>query len=379
MNGNGGVAARRWRHLWWRALVAVAIVSFQLAVFGPTTGAAHGSHAAVQVSVFAKGLEDPRGLAFGPNGALYVAEGGLGGTHSTVGKCMQVPSPVGPYTGGYTARISKISQNGTRTTAASGLPSSQTNKATGSLISGVADVAFIGDTMFALLAGAGCSHGVPNTPNGIVRINRNGTWTLVANLSAFLKSHPVAHPNPPDFEPDGTWYSMVAVGGMLYAVEPNHGELDQINPWTGAIQRVKDISEAVGHQVPTAVAYHDGVFYVGNLDTFPVVAGSSHIYRITVGGGFSTFLSGLTTVVGVAFDGQGRMYILEMSTVSGSGPTPGTGAVVRINANGTRTTIASGLTFPTGMAFGPDGDLYVSVFGFGTPPGTGEILKVALP
>jgi hypothetical protein len=28
------------------------------------------------------------------------------------------------------------------------------------LVSGVADVAFIGDTMYALLAGAGCSHGV---------------------------------------------------------------------------------------------------------------------------------------------------------------------------------------------------------------------------
>jgi hypothetical protein len=50
----------------------------------------------------------------------------------------------------------------------------------------------------------------------------------VADLSAFIKAHPVKNPNPPDFEPDGTWYSMVAVGNSLYAVEPNHGELDKI-------------------------------------------------------------------------------------------------------------------------------------------------------
>jgi hypothetical protein len=53
-----------------------------------------------QISVFATGLNNPRGLQFGPDGNLCVAEGGLGGSTSTVGLCQQVPSPVGPYTGG---------------------------------------------------------------------------------------------------------------------------------------------------------------------------------------------------------------------------------------------------------------------------------------
>ena len=34
---------------------------------------------AQQQSVYATGLEGPRGLKFGPDGALYVAEAGLGG------------------------------------------------------------------------------------------------------------------------------------------------------------------------------------------------------------------------------------------------------------------------------------------------------------
>src|ERR1700761_5270087 len=74
--------------------------------------------------VVASGLEAPRGLRFGPDGDLYVAEAGTGGMNSTSGECAQVIPPVGPYTGGMTARISKFDKNWNRTTVASGFPSS---------------------------------------------------------------------------------------------------------------------------------------------------------------------------------------------------------------------------------------------------------------
>jgi len=160
-------------------------------------------------------------------------------------------------------------------TVADHLPSDQTSAAQGNLVSRVVDVAFIGPTLYALLAGAGCSHGLAGTNNGVLRVNPDGSTTMVANLSRFQKNNRVANPNPGDFEPDGTWYSMVEAYGVLFAIEPNHGELDAI--WPGAfIQRSADISRIQGRIVPTALAFHDGDFFVGNLDPFRIKDGSSN-------------------------------------------------------------------------------------------------------
>ncbi len=336
----------------------------------------HAQGPSPNVTVFANGLNNPRGLKFGPDGYLYVAEAGAAGTMSTIGICDQVVEPVGPYTGGYNSRILKFDSMGNRTTVIEGLPSSQTSPAEGNLVSGVADVAFIGNTLYALTAGSGCSHGLAGTTNGVFKVNPNGTWTMIADLSAFQKANPVAAPNPLDFEPDGTWYSMVAVRGVLYAVEPNHGELDAISP-DGTIRRVADISATQGHIVPTAIAYH-GNFYVGNLNTFPIVEGSSVILKVTPSGKVATVVTGVTTVLGVAFDRQGYMYILE-NTTGNLFPTPGTGKVLRVTDSGLEE-IATGLFLPTAMTFGPDGALYVSNVGFGPPPvGLGQIVRITVP
>jgi len=342
-----------------------------LALMG--TGLAQSSN----VSVYASGFNNPRGLTFAPDGNLYVAEGGAGGSMSTVGLCTQVPD-VGPYTGGFTARISKVAPDRVVTTVVDHLPSSQTNAALGSLTSGVADVAFMGNSLYAIMAGAGCSHGLAGTDNTVLRVNPDGTTAVVADLSVFQKENPVANPNPGDFEPDGTWYSMIAVRGTFYAIEPNHGELDAIS-MGGHVRRIADISNVQGHIVPTAIASDGHDFYVGNLDTFPIKDGSSKIMKITPGGSITTVFIGFSDILGLAFDSRGRLYVLE-NTTGNPFPTPGTGKILRVNGKNDYTEIATGLKLPTAMTFGPDGNLYVSNWGFGPPPvGMGQVLKVTVP
>lgn len=336
-----------------------------------------GSQLAASTLVFAEGLNNPRGLKFGPDGYLYVAEGGTGGTNSTVGQCEQVPFPVGPYHGSPTGgRISKIDAAGMRTTVTDQLPSSMANEIIGGDVSGVADVAFINNQLYALLSGAGCSHGVPSVPNGVVKVAPDGSWTMVANISSFMQANPVLHPEEDDFEPDGSPYSMAAVRGDLYVVEANSGQLLRVTTG-GSISRVVDISASQGHIVPTAMDYK-GNFFVGNLHTFPIEEGSSKILKINPAGEIKTWATGFTTILGVVVDNRDRMYVLE-NTVGAPFPTPGLGRIVRVDPGGQKTTIVSGLNLPTGMTMGPDGKLYVSVWGFGpVANGGGQVLQISL-
>lgn len=346
------------------------------------------------VHVVASGLNGPRGLRFGPDGLLYVAEAGTGGTNfTTTDQCAQVPAPVGPYGGGSTGRISRIDSAGNRTTVADGFPSTESSDPTHDL-NGVADVAFLNGQLYAVTAGGGCSHGNPDTPNAVYRVNiHNGSTTVIANLSEFLQAHQAMYENAADFEPDGVFYSLIANNGNLYTIEPNHGQVFSITPW-GDVKEVVDISKAEGHIVPTSMAVRKGEFFVGNLGLFPITPNASKILTLAPGcrgevtpglddcDNFSALgvvgsRAGFATVVAIDFGPDGLLYALELSPAAGF-PAPGAGNVVRINADGQIQQVATGLVVPTGMTFGPDGKLYVSNAG-AAPPGAGQIVKIDIP
>src|ERR1700733_12682107 len=342
--------------------------------------------------VYAQGLEGPRGMRFGPDGYLYVAEAGTGGANSTIGECVQVPGPPGgpgPDTGGLTGRISKVSPGGKVTTVASGFPSVTIGPGGVNGTIGVADVVFLDGDLYALIGGGGCSHGNPKNPSGIAKVNiKTGNWQLIADIGAWLKTHPAKYESADDFEPDGTLYSMIAHDGKLLTVEPNHGQVISVTT-SGEIKQVIDISASEGHIVPTSIAVRDGSLFVGNLNLFPIDPQWARILSISKseddfnnappgleparGYRIVSSKAGFTTVVAVDFGPDGLLYALELSDGAGL-PTPGLGKVVRVLHSGAIEDVVTNLSVPAGMIFGPDHRLYVSNFG-AAPAGAGQILR----
>jgi hypothetical protein len=229
-------------------------------------------------------------------------------------------------------------------------------------------VAWIGHTLYALTEGGGCTRGLPNHPAGILRRNHNGSLTYVADITAFVRANPVAV-EPPcgpegDCEPDGVPHSMVAVGPFLYVVETNHNSILRVNPMTGHIRRLHDLSEL--DPAPIRIIRKGDAALIGTFD--------GDLLKMSLFGGPVRFLqSGLNPVVDLAHFG-GRLHLLETFTVPW---TPETGRVIRRDKDGSTAEVATGLNLPMGLAKWR-GDLYVSHNSYFNGPveGTGEIVRI---
>jgi len=335
----------------------------------------------VVVTPYATGLNSPRGLTFGPDGHLYVAEAGSGGTQvaTDTPDCQAIVNIYSPYKAGYSGRVVRVLADGSKQTVADRLPS-MTDAYGGNY--GPTDLAFIGGTLYVLIEMGGCSHGLPNDDAAILRINPDGTTTRVANLSAWLaanRPHFTKDTNPAttDLEPGGVFHSMIAVDDALYVVETNGGQLVKVNPATGAIERLYDMSIDKAEHNPIVMAQHRGKFYVG---TFGEDGGASELAVFDAGfAGYTLPFKSLNPIVGLAWRRE-RLYAVEIFPVDQQW-TPDNANLVSFNpATGERTVLASKFaSLPNGLIVGPDGALYTSNVALSGAPGDGSVLRIVVP
>ncbi len=372
--------------------IPVVLVVATLAITG-LSPVQPGLQAQATLEPVVGGLVNPRGLNFGPDGALYVAEAGSGGG----GPCYTSGSGQNVCFGA-TGAVTKITLGDypTKTRIIDGLPSAAPSNAAGA--TGPHDVEFQGLGNGFVTIGLGTDP-VNRTAQGafpafasvgmefgrLVRFQPNGKWAFREDLAGFEASA-----NPDGNAPDSNPYGLLALpgrqiftdagGNTLNAVAAN-GRISNLAVFPNRRVPFGPPGGTVNMQsVPTSVALGpDGALYVGQLTGFPFPLGGANVYRVPADGGTPEVVaSGFTKIIDLAFGPDGSLYVLQVSAAGGPPPQGGTGSLIRVAPNGTKTTVVApgaGLVAPGGVAISNDGSIYVTNFSV-QPGGVGAVVKV---
>ncbi len=365
----------------WRLVVIVVLL---LLVGLSTLAGASPASSADDFEVIATGLDNPRGLVFGPDGALYVAEAGEGGD----GAC--IPTPEGISCFGTSGAVTRLLA-GPQERVVDDLVSLGV-EGSGNLALGPHDVAFDDEGNLKVIVGLGGDPAVrdPSGPLGdqginfaqLVGVAADGSWANEVDLGAYEAAN-----NPDGGLPDTNPFGLLQVEDGFVVADAGANALLHIDG-TGTITTLAVFPDTMvefppgsGDMVPmqavptSVVVGSDGAYYVGQLTGFPFPVGGASVFRVPAEGGEpEVYATGFTNITDIAFDGYGNLFVVEMFANSLLSNDP-TGAVVQVMPDDSRKVLASeGLVNPSGIAVGPDGMLYVT--NFGTAANEGQVIRL---
>jgi hypothetical protein len=373
-----------------RSILAGAILALALAA--PAFGAD-------DVKVVASGLDNPRGLNFGPGDYLYVAEAGKGGS----GPCATGPEGGGQICFGASGAVTRVRADGDQQQRIrSGLPSVASPQGTEAI--GPADVSWPARgirSLGFLTIGLAAPPDVKNVFGAggallatVQRLHPDGRIRTLADLGAFETANDPDKDLPsggPDTDPDGAYAlnNRVAIvadsagNDILSVSRTGEIKLLAVIPFGQATAPAGIPGLPAGMQipvqsVPTSVAVaQDGTIYVSELTGFPFVPGTSKIWKVPAGGGTpEEVFSGLTLVTDVELAEDGSLYVVQISNDTLLADTPAPGKVIRIKPDGSREDVGPDLPGPYAVALKGD-HAYVTTHT--TEPGTGEVVRIRVP
>lgn len=336
----------------------------------PTTASAKqdGPVAQASVTVVMSNLDAPRGLAWGPEGALYVAEAG---TPAINGPCTTVPRGQSCYSG--TGAISRL-WKGNQERVASGLPS--VFQIGPSDITGPHDISFQGKGSAYVTIGWGAPPAaraglgaLGQRFGSLIRLTPNGAWDVVADIGAFEQAN-----NPAGGPIDSNPYGVLAEPGRQFLTDAGGNSVLEVSA-TGVVSLVTTLppTPTGSEPVPTEVVRGpDGALYVSTLTGVPFTAGAAAIWRVAPGAAPQIYQGGFKTITDFDWGPDGSLYVVQYASSPTFFGQPG--LLIRVAPGGARTVLNSALTNPTGVLAGPDGAIYVS--NKGNVAGVGEVLRI---
>ncbi len=363
-----------------RLLIATVVLLALICARDPQTPL----HAQSSIQVIASGLDNPRGLNFGLDGALYVVEAGRGGTSSL---CLPLADAPGIRCYGPSGAVTRITGVGQQQRVVTGLPSLA--PAGGGQATGPHDIDFgLNRGWITIGLAANPAVSAPFEALGIrfgtlVSVLPNGQWDYVVDISAYE-----AAANPDGLAIDSNPYGLRILSDRAIVADAGANAVFQIalNTQISTLgvfpnrTALGPIGQSTFQAVPTTVTdAADGSLLVGQLTGFPFIVGQARVYQLPANGGTPAVVAtGFTNIIDIAINRTtGVGYVLEHDADGVAPPFgPGVaGRLIRINANGSQTVIPTpGLIKPGGIAIGPDGALYVT--NRSIEAGTGEVVRI---
>lgn len=361
-----------------RAMAGLCVLALAV-LSGPQFVAAAESveSQAAEVTVLADGLNNPRGLTFGPHHELYVAEAGKGGD----GPCIDHPE-LGELCVGRTGAVTRVWPDGEQRRVVRGLPSIAPPGGFGALGAHNASRTRSGDVYITMgLAGTPetrAQFGVSGRKLGHLLVaNLDGDRHRVADLARYE-----AEANPDSGAVDSNPFGLLAKAHRRIVTDAAGNDLLRVND-EGRVSTLavfpNRLVDFQGQQmpmqaVPTSVVQGpDGAYYVGQLTGFPFPVGGARVYRVVPGQRPTIYRAGFTNIIDIEFAKDGSLYVLEIAHNSLLAENP-EGALIRVGPGGGRSIVADGLVFPGGLAIDSLGKLYVT--NCGICPGDGEVLRI---